>query len=72
MDTFLIFRDGYSTDVWDSGSNDTSRESAQEDTATYTRYRIVVTQEGMSGTHGLRGDPSAMILHEHSKFQVTE
>ena len=26
----------------------------------------------MSGTHGLRGGPSAMILHEHSKFQVTK
>ena len=31
-----------------------------------------MTHEGMSDTHGLRGEPSAMILHEHSKLLVTE
>ena len=68
MDASVIFRNGYSTDVWDPGSDDTSRVSAQEDIATYTGCRTVVTHEGMSGTHGLRGEPSTMILHEHSKL----
>ena len=31
-----------------------------------------MTHEGMSGTHGLGGEPSTMILHEHSKVQVIE
>ena len=73
MDAFLIFWDGYSTDVWDPGSNDTSRVGAQEDITAHTGYRTVVTHEGMSGTHGLRGEPLVMILHEEQlKLQVTE
>ena len=36
MDAFLIFRDGYSIDVWDPGSDDTSRVGAQEDIIAHT------------------------------------
>ena len=31
-----------------------------------------MTHQGMSGTHGLRVEPSTMVLDEHSKLQVIE
>ena len=69
----FIFQIGYSTDVWDLGSDDTSRVSAWGDTAAHTGYRTIVTYEGMSGTYGLRGEPPMMISQEeHSKLQVSE
>ena len=69
MDTSHIFKYGYSTNVWDPGSDDTSRVSAEEDTASHIGYNSIVTHKGMNGTHGWRGEPPMMIMHEeHSEL----